>query len=72
MASILARRPYSDLGWRWMRIGGSGVAHLVPARVLERSRTACSRLPVYDATLETPEGLLGEIPLCADCRGKDS
>lgn len=58
-------------GWRWARVGGSQVLHLVPGTVLRLSRTACYRLAVYDATLETPVGLLGEVKRCQACRAKE-
>jgi hypothetical protein len=31
-----------ELNWTWAYIGG-GVRHLIPGRVLPRSRTACGR-----------------------------
>ena len=63
---------YTALGWRWMRVAGSQVAHLVPARIAQLSRTACNRHSVYDRTLETPEGLLGlELTKCAACVARD-
>jgi hypothetical protein len=55
------------IGWRWSRVGGSAVLHLVPATVLRSSRTACYRLAVYDQVLETPAGLLHEVRRCQDC-----
>lgn len=58
----------ATLRWRWRRVGGSKVAHLVPGRILARSRTACNRLPVTaEDMLETPVGLLTEVELCASC-----
>jgi len=57
----------SALGWRWSRVGGSQVLHLVPADIRHSSRTACYRLAVYDQVLETPEGLLHEVRRCQDC-----
>jgi hypothetical protein len=54
-------------GYRWCRVGGSTVLHLVPPTILARSRTACSRLAVYDMTLTTPLGLLEELKHCQGC-----
>jgi hypothetical protein len=54
-------------GWRWARVGGSQVLHLVPPQPLHGSRTACGRLSVWDATLETPAGLLDEVRRCSAC-----
>lgn len=57
-----------QLGWRWRRVAGSGVAHLVPAHPGRLSRTACQRLPVSsEDVLETPVGLLTEVALCQAC-----
>jgi hypothetical protein len=61
----------TQLSWRWRRVGGSHVAHLVPARIGTHSRTACNRLPVSEATLETPVGLLTEVELCSVCAKAD-
>jgi hypothetical protein len=57
----------TSLAWRWSRVGGSQVVHLVPPHVLRDSRTACNRLPLADALLETPAGLLGEVSRCQAC-----
>lgn len=61
----------SALSWRWCRVGGSTVVHLVPGTVLRLSRTACNRLPVFDMTLETPVGLLEDAKHCQACRAKE-
>ena len=55
-------------GWSWSRVGGSSVAHLVPGTILRRSRTACSRLAVFDMTLASPAGLLEDLPQCQACK----
>lgn len=55
------------LGWRWARVGGSQVLHLVPGTILRSSRTACNRLPVYDATIELPAGLIADVRRCMGC-----
>jgi hypothetical protein len=60
-----------ELGWRWRRVSGSRVAHLVPPHPGHHSRTACNRLPVTEATLETPAGLLTEVELCSVCTKAD-
>lgn len=54
-------------GYRWRRVGGSTVIHLVPPDIRRLSRTACGRLPVWDATLETPAGLLVDVKHCLAC-----
>lgn len=59
------------IGWRWVRVGGSTVLHLVPGTVLRLSRTACYRLAVHDQVLETPTGLLDEVRKCQACRVKE-
>jgi hypothetical protein len=55
------------LGWRWCRVSGSAVVHLVPGTILRGSRTACNRLSVYDATVEVPAPLIGELRRCMAC-----
>lgn len=59
------------IGWRWARVGGSTVLHLVPGNVLRLSRTACNRLEVHDQVLETPAGLVDEVRKCQACRAKE-
>lgn len=54
-------------GWEWKRVGGSTVLHLVPPHPGRVSRTACNRLPLHDALLETPIGLLDEVKRCQAC-----
>jgi hypothetical protein len=61
---------FSQLGWRYLRVAGSGVAHLCPPTVLSGSRSACG-IPLFDRTLETPEGLLTELRHCKDCEAAD-
>jgi hypothetical protein len=70
--TIITSHPLTNLGWRYRRVAGSAVAHLVPARLGPLSRSACNRLSVTDEdVLETPVGLLTEIPLCRDCARAD-
>lgn len=73
MASVAPTRRQvleQQLHWRWRRVAGSGVAHLVPAHPGRLSRTACHRLPVTsDDLVETPTGLLTEVELCKGCAG---
>ncbi len=57
-----------DLGWRWSRVSGSQVLHLVPPHPGRLARTACNRLPLHDALLETPVGLADEVRQCHGCR----
>lgn len=59
--------PQAWLNWRWRRVNGSRVAHLVPARILSGSRAACWRPVTPDDVLEEPAGLLTDVPLCAAC-----
>lgn len=54
-------------GWDWRRVSGSAVVHLVPPQPGRLSRTACSRLSVYDTAIEVPSVLLGELRRCLAC-----
>lgn len=59
--------PLVAIGWQWRRVSGSAVVHLVPGTILRGSRTACSRLSVYDTTIEVPAALIGELRRCMAC-----
>ncbi len=56
-----------DQGWAWMTINGSQVAHLCPPVPMPRSRTACGRLPIWDATIELTGALLADVRRCLAC-----
>lgn len=67
------RQIQEELGWRWRRVAGSHVAHLVPKHLGRWSATACNRLAVTsEDLLETPDGLLTEVPLCKRCAQDDA
>jgi len=59
-----------QLGWRWCRVSGSAVVHLVPGTILRGSRTACNRLSVWDTTVEVPAPLVGDLRRCMACYAK--
>lgn len=62
--------PLTALNWRWCRVSGSAVVHLVPPTILRGSRTACGRLSVYDVTIELPAPLIGDVRRCQACYAK--
>lgn len=53
-----------ELGWAWCRVNGSGVAHLCPPVPMPRSRSACNRLPVWEASLLVTDA----APRCLACQ----
>lgn len=60
-----------QLHWRWRRVAGSRVAHLVPPNPGPGSRTACRRVPATsEALFDVPNGLLTTVELCRDCAGE--
>lgn len=60
--------PYTALGWHWGQLNGGGVAHLVPARILQWSGTACRHYRLQNVLITDPTGLLVGVQRCALCR----
>ena len=59
---------FTALGWTWKVLDGTGLPHLCPRYVLERSSTACHR-PLAGVQLSEPtDGLFDQAPRCQRCQ----
>jgi len=60
----------SALGWRWVVLPGSKVAHLIPVKLGERSRSACGFVVVGRDIPE--QTTIADPAHCLRCENRDA